>query len=276
MTAQPSATLAATVMLGLLAAAVVARPAPAGAQPSSGGRTTPNFRAPEGPTRMFTIDFGRRLIDVRFRTTHLFELHGESGDFKTRYDAQEALAWNAGLAWRLDHRRLGGHLGFGLEASLLDKPMAAELEARVPHPYVLSFPREIKTRVRGLRRREVGIHFFQGQYWRTLTDRLLLRVFAGPTIFMARQHVVTRIDTGDFQPTFDRAFLRGYEHSTAKALKLGYNIGFDVTWLASDRVGLAGAVRYSRASITSHEIPRTPVPFALGGPNVGGGLRLRF
>lgn len=276
MTERPSTTLATAVVLGLLAAAVVARPAPAGAQSSSGGQTTPSLRAPDGPTRIITIDFGRRLIDVMFQTTHLFELYDESGDFKTRYDAQEALAWNVGLAWRLGPRRLGGHFGFGLEASLLDKPMAAELDARVPHPYVLSFPRDIETRVRGLRRRELGIHFFQGQYWRPLTDRLLLRVFAGPTVFMARQHVVTRIDTGNIEPTFDRAFLRGYDHSTAKALKLGYNIGFDVTWLASHRVGLGGAVRYSRASITSHDIPRTPVPFALGGPNVGGGLRLRF
>lgn len=276
MTAQPSGTLATAVMLGLLAATVVAQPAPASAQSSAGGQTTPSVRAPDGPTRMITVDFGRRLIDVRFQTTHLFELHDESGDFKTRYDAQAALAWNVGLAWRTGRRHLGGHVGFGLEASLIDKPMAAELNARVPHPYVLSFPREIETPLGGLRRRELGLHFFQGQYWRALTDRLLLRVFAGPTIFIARQHVVTQIDAGDIEPAFDRAFLRGYDHLTAKALKLGYNIGFDVTWLANNRIGLGGAVRYSRASITSHDVPMTPVPFALGGPNVGGGLRLRF
>ncbi|MXZ73416.1 MAG: hypothetical protein F4Z04_18200 [Acidobacteria bacterium] len=299
MTLRPPAARAAAVVLALLATAVIMRPAPAGAQtstvaptsadgqPSTGAQASADARAstdaqaPAGvrmsevPTRLFALDFGRRLIGVQFNTIHLFLLHDESGDFRTYYDAERALALNASLAWRLGRRRLGGYFGLGLGFSRIDKPMTVQLDARVPHPYILSFPREFETFITGLTRREMGIDV-QGQYWRALTDRLLLRGFAGPTIFIARQDAVTHIGTGDVMPSFDQAFLTGHRVAVARATKLGYNIGADVTWLLNDRVGLGGGVRYSRASITSHDIPRTPVPFALGGPNLAGGLRLRF
>jgi len=293
MTLRPPAARAAAVVLALLAAALIVRPAPAGAQastvvptsadgqPSTGAQASADAEAPadarmsEVPTRLFALDFGRRLIGVQFETIHLFPLHDESGDFRTYYDAERALALNASLAWRLGRRRLGGYLGFGIGYSRIDKPMTVRLDARVPHPYILSFPREFETFITGLTRREMGVDV-QGQYWRALTDRLLLRGFAGPTIFMARQDAVTHIGTGDITPSFDRAFLTAHRVEVAKAIKLGYNIGADVTWLLNDRVGLGGGVRYSRASITSHDIPMTPVPFALGGPNLAGGLRLRF
>jgi len=299
MTLRPPAARATAVVLALLATVLIMRPALAGAQasadarasadgqPSTGARTSAgerastdaqapaNARMSEVPTRLFALDFGRRLIGVQFTTIHLFPLHDESGDFRTHYDAERALALNANLAWRLGRRRLGGYLGFGIGYSRIDKPMTVQLDARVPHPYILSFPREFETFITGLTRREMSVDV-QGQYWRALTDRLLLRGFAGPTVFFARQDAVTHIGTGDVMPFFDRAFLTAHSVAVAKARKWGYNIGADVTWLFNDRIGLGGGIRYSRASVTSHDIPRTPVPFALGGPNLAGGLRLRF
>ena len=280
MTIRPPVATTVAVMLGLLAALLL-RPAPADAQPSTDVpspadvETAADTRTSEVPTRLFAIDFGRRLIGVQFETIHLFPLHDESGDFRTGYDAERALALNANLAWRHSRRRLGGYFGLGLGFSRIDKPMTVQLDARVPHPYILSFPREFETFITGLTRREMSVDI-QGQYWRALTDRLLLRGFAGPTVFIARQDAVTDIGTGDVMPSFDRAFLTSHGIAVAKARKWGYNIGADVTWFLNDRVGLGGGVRYSRASITSHDIPRTPVPFALGGPNLAGGLRLRF
>ncbi len=264
MIARPPAACAAAVGLGLLAAALIAGPAPAAAQAPAASET-----------RMIAIDFGLRSLGIEFQTAHSFELHDEPGDFRTRYDAAKALAGNAGIAWRLGGRRLKGHLGFGFEFSMVRQPMAVALDARVPHPHILSFPREIDTAIPGVSRWETGIHV-QGQYWRALSDNLLLRVFAGPTLFIAWQDAVTRIDTNDIEPEFDRAFLTGFDRGTAGARKMGYNIGFDVTWFLNGRVGLGVGVRYSRASITAHADPETPVPFAMGGPNLGGGVRWGF
>ena len=280
MTIRPPVAHTVAVMLGLLAALLL-RPASADAQPSTAVpspadvETAADARTSEVPTRLLAIDFGRRLIGVQFETIHLFPLHGESGDFRTGYDAERALALNANLAWRLGRRRLGGYLGLGVGFSRIDKPMTVQLDARVPHPHILSFPREFETFITGLTRREMSVDI-QGQYWRALTDRLVLRGFAGPTVFIARQDAVTDIGTRDVMPFFDRAFLTGHRVAVARARKLGYNIGADVTWFLNDRIGVGGGVRYSRASITSHDIPRTPVPFAMGGPNLAGGLRLRF
>ncbi len=250
-------------VLGLLIAATLVRPAPAAAQ------------APEEATRLISFDVTRRWLGVEFETISIFEQYGELGDFRAQYVAAKSLAWNGGVSWRHGRRRLGGHLGFGFNVSNVDRAMAIPLDARVPHQYILSFPREVYTVVKDLKRNETGLNL-QGQYWRVLFGRLLLRGFAGPTIFIARQEVINRIYTAETETDFDQVFLTDYDTASAIATKVGYNIGFDSTWFLTDRVGLGGAVRYARASITSHVRPSLAVPFALGGLNVGGGLRWRF
>ncbi len=270
---------------GLLVATLVASPAPARAQVSVGvpapagesapATAQPRAAAPAAATRIIALDFGQKLLGVEFQTAHPVELHDELGDFKTQYDTVRAVAWNANLGWRLGWRPLGMYVGVGVEFSMVDKPMAVTLDARIPHPNIYAFPRELATPLRGLKRQEMGLHF-QGQLWRPLTDRLLLRVFAGPTIFLARQDIVTRIHTDDVEPYRDRVSLSGFDRTTATAEKAGYNIGFGLTWFMNDRMGLGGAVRYSRASITALADDLTPVPFALGGPKLGAGVRFRF
>ena len=250
-------------VLGLLVALALARPAPAAAQ------------AAEEATRLLNFDVSTRWLGVEFETIRSFKLYGESGDFRGQYVAAKSLAWNGGVSWRRGRRRLGGYLGAGIDVSYVNRAMVVPLDARVPHPYILSFPREIYTSVRGLKRNEIGLNL-QGQYWRVFFGRLLLRGFAGPTIFIARQEIINRIQTAETEVDFDQVFLTDYQTTGAIATKVGYNIGFDSTWFLNDRVGLGGAVRYARASITSHVRPSIAVPFALGGLNVGGGLRWKF
>ena len=209
-------------------------------------------------------------------------LHGERGEFAALYNVTAGLAYDAGVAVRVR-----GPLALGVEVATFRATTSTAIEATVPHPVFLGFPRHVTRSIDDVERRERALHF-QGQYWREFRDTLLVRLFAGPTLFRLRHDLVSAIDAVD-GATVDTVALSGYRVVTQHRADFGFNVGFDVSYYGLERLGFLGhhdildqmalafVVRYSQGTSAIQLTGRTVQPeYELGGTHIGGGLRVAF
>ena len=226
-------------------------------------------QTPSEPRRLAGVNLGMQFIHDAFRNRVPFRQHGETGSFDAHYDVSRHYALDGGVAVRVWRR-----FAVGAAVSHVAEPTTASLRATVPHPYFFDSPRRASGRRRGLDRREIGLHL-QGQYWRSLTDSLLLRATWGPTVFIARQDLVSEIGTTE-SSDFDSVSLTSHRATTVTAGSLGFHIGVDGIFFVTDRLGVGFNLRYSRGTATVRLDDRIATPFELGGTLAGGGLRLAF
>lgn len=221
-------------------------------------------------TRIVSVNFGMQFIQDAFMNRVTFQQHDETGSFESHYDVTKHHALDGGIAFRL-----WKNLALGFVGSHVAEPTTARVDAQVPHPHFFGFSRPASGVRKGLNRREIGLHV-QGQYWWFVNETFLLRATWGPTIFIARQDLVSQIDTQEASDDFDQVTLTGHRSRTVTAGSLGLNLGFDGTWLLTERVGVGFGVRYSRGTATVRLGGRSATPLELGGTHAGGGLRLAF
>ena len=224
---------------------------------------------PSEPRRLAGVNLGMQFIHDAFRNRVPFRQNGETGSFDAHYDVSRHYALDGGVAVRVWRR-----FAVGAAVSHVAEPTTASLRATVPHPYFFDSPRRVSGRRRGLDRREIGLHL-QGQYWRSLTDSLLLRATWGPTVFIARQDLVSEIGTTE-SSDFDSVSLTSHRTTTVTAGSLGFHLGVDGIFFVTDRLGVGFNLRYSRGTATVRLDDRIATPFELGGTLAGGGLRLAF
>lgn len=241
---------------------------PSAEQPSAD--QPPADQQPAEMMRIVSVNFGMQFIQDAFMNRVTFQQHDETGSFESHYDVTKHHALDGGIAFRLWR-----NLALGFVGSHVAEPTTARVDAQVPHPHFFGFSRPASGVRRGLNRREIGLHV-QGQYWWFVTETFLLRAAWGPTIFIARQDLVSQIDTREASDDFDQVMLTGHRSRTVTAGSLGLNLGFDGTWLLTERIGVGFGVRYSRGTATVRLGGRSATPLELGGTHAGGGLRLAF
>lgn len=234
----------------------------------AGGRAA--AQPPAERTRIVSVNLGMQFINDAFMNRITFLQEDETGVFESHYDITKHHSVDGGIAVRLWK---GFALGFA--GSHVAQTTTAQVDAEVPHPHLFGFPRPASDVRSGLKRREIGLHV-QGEYWWFVDETFLLRASWGPTIFIARQDLVSDIDTREVGTDFDRVVLTSHRATTVTAGSLGLNLGFDGTWFVTERVGLGFSVRYSRGTATVRLGNRTPTPLELGGIHAGGGLRVAF
>ena len=227
-------------------------------------------QGPSQPERLGSVNAGLQLISDAFMNSSPYTRHEEVGRFEVHYDFTKAFAADAGIAWHVAKR-----FAMGFTVSYVEKATTAEIEATVPHPFFFAFPRPATGTARGVKRREMGVHF-QPQYWHPLSDRLLLRVYGGPTIFLLRQALVSGIVTEEVGVTFHQVRIADHRSRGAGGAVLGLNGGFEVSHLVTDRLGIGFGLRWSRSTKAIDVEGRVSTPVELGGLHFGGGLRVAF
>lgn len=127
-----------------------------------------------------------------------------------------------------------------------------------------------------LKHREVGIHI-SAVYVLPVSERFMLSIFGGPTVFRVRQDLVTDVELGPetAAPLFDMVSVASVTTSSANESGIGGHIGFDGTFLLNDQLGVGGFVRYTGGSV---DLPTgtTTTTIDVGAAQLGGGLRLFF
>jgi hypothetical protein len=159
--------------------------------------------------------------------------------------------------------RLTSRVGAGVAFSRISRSSDAAIQASIPHPFYFQQPRAISGTQPGLHESENAVHI----------DAVAL--FGGLTVFNATQDLVTDVTYTESYP-YDTATFTGATMSRQSVSKTGYNLGADVTWMLSDRVGLGGLFRFSRASADYSVSSTNQVTVDLGGVQAAGGIRFRF
>ena len=209
---------------------------------------------------------------------------GQLGDrqFKTNLELQTA-------RYRTDHSlssggilNIGGGLrvwrsfGVGVGASVLQNTDDITGSGSVPNPLFFDRPRSVTYAETGLKRREVGIHI-SAIYVVPFSGRVMFSIFGGPTIFRARQDLISDIELGPEldAPLFGTVTVASVSTVSISKTGVGGHIGFDGTFLLNDQLGVGGFFRYTGGSV---DLPtgNTMTSVDVGGAQLGGGLRVFF
>ena len=174
--------------------------------------------------------------------------------------------FDAGVRIRVARRLSVGATGFsspGLATGSVD--------AKVPHPFYFSQPRDVTGDLSGLMRKESGVHIDLA-YPLAVSGRTEVMLFGGPSYIRAEQELVTNVAYDEVYP-FDKATFTSATTAVAKMGAPGFNVGVDATWRLSRATRAGALVRYSRADLTLSPASGNDVSLRAGGLHVGGTLQ---
>jgi hypothetical protein len=214
------------------------------------------------------VNGGYQVAGHDFEQVSTLRANAEDGSFTTDYEVKSGPSFDvAGGAnvWR--------RLAVGVGVTRYSRSTPSTLNGSVPHPFFFSRPRTVSGDVGGLKREELAVHV-QAIATAPVGDRLQILAFGGPSFFRVKQGVVSTFTWSESYP-FDEASFSSATTVDTDGSKLGYNVGADVGFFFSRRVGVGGTIRFSAATVEmdvaggTHEVKA-------GGVQAGGGLRLRF
>lgn len=159
------------------------------------------------------------------------------------------------------------NLAVGLGYSHVGSKADAVIAASVPDPAVYDRPRAVTASAAGLKHAENAVHVM-GTWMVPVTDKIDVGVSAGPSFFSVTQGIPGGVDVVEPGPTVSNVVRR-----ESKKSAVGVNLGVDVTYLLTKRIGVGGLARYTRASA---DIDGASDSLAVGGFQIGGGVRVRF
>ena len=234
--------------------------------------TVGNAQAQEWTGRGFiSVSGGGQLGERQFETNLAVPKFSETARFETEHTLSQGGILHVGGGLRVWNNFAAG-VGF----SLLGKSDDITGGGTVPNPLFFDRPRTVTYTETGLERRETGIHF-SAFYVVPISERLMLTFFGGPTIFRVRQDLVGDIELGPETdaPLFRNVTVSSVVTRTVNETGFGGHIGLDGTFMLNDQLGVGGFFRYSGGSV---ELPtgNTRTSVDVGGPQLGGGLRLFF
>lgn len=139
------------------------------------------------------------------------------------------------------------------------------LTATIPNPLVFGHPVTQVLSLSGQGQTSVGIDF-KAIWPITLTDKLELAVFGGPTIIHTKQDLASvSVAPG----TSTASAITGSESATTG--KAG-NVGVDLRYRVTNRYGVGFFARYAGGKVN---LPSAP-SMSVGGGQIGVGVRIRF
>ena len=209
---------------------------------------------------------GYQVTESTFSQSVTFEQYSEPGSLTTTYTHERRPVADIGATVRVWR-----NFGVGVSGSHSDDSGTAQVHALVPHPFVFNQPREVNG-LADVTFTETVLHV-QAAYWAQLTPRLDIVVSGGPSFFRVEQDFVSDVAFSETDP-FNTATFEGATVERKQRSVTGANIGGEVGWRLARHFGLAGAVRYSRATADFPDTSATPV--RVGGLHLGGGVRLLF
>ena len=217
------------------------------------------------------ISGGGQFSDTEFKVAQSVPKFDEVAQFETDHTSG-----SGGLLDVAGGVRIAGNLGVGVGFSVLGNQNDVSGTGTVPNPLFFDRPRDVTFEETGLEHREVGIHF-SAVYVIPVSDRFLVSVFGGPTLFRLRQDLVSDVVLGPETdaPFFDMVDVASVSTTSVSATSFGGHIGFDGTFLLNDQLGVGGFFRCAAGSV---DLPTgdTLVSVDAGGLQIGGGLRLFF
>ncbi len=163
--------------------------------------------------------------------------------------------------------RVWKNLAIGLGISRLSGDGDVTFKGTIPDPLVFDRQRDVTATVAGAEHSQTAIHL-DGTWMMPVTDKIDVAFSFGPTFFNVSQDLPTGATVAEPGPTFASTTISKQDETA-----VGVNFGVDVTYLLTKRLGVGGAMRFSRATA---ELEGASDKLTLGGFFIGAGARIRF
>lgn len=162
--------------------------------------------------------------------------------------------------------RVWHNLAVGLGYSHFSDSDNVTVTARIPDPLVFDQPLEQQLSAGKLTDSQNGVHFMAVWFY-PVTDKIDVAFSAGPSIFRVSDRGVSGVTV---QP--NTSIATGVTTSKATRTGAGANVGIDVTYLVTRKIGAGLVMRYAGGSV---DLPSVR-SLAIGGFQIGVGARYRF
>ena len=176
---------------------------------------------------------------------------------------------------------LSRYYGVGASYSRLSRSSVVDLSATVPDPtFFEALATGRGTTGTALSRHESAIHISLAVV-PLRTPRMEVRLIVGPSFYMLSGDMVREVEyaqtSSDVSP-HNAITVNGASTGAAKGSAVGYHLGGDFTYFVHRAVGIAGGIRYGRATVAVNSEPLSNLKqeFLVGGTTVFLGLRFRF
>ncbi len=217
-----------------------------------------------GPTRGWaTASFGTQSAPERFDRTQTFSANAETATVSSTYATNSGQTLNVGGGVFLLRR-----LGVGASFSRTTSETPANVTATVPHPFFFNQPRRATASFDGLERIESVLHL-QARVVLPVASRFEVAVFGGPSRFKVEQGLIAEPRFAETYP-YDQVTLTSTTER-ASGSRFGIHVGGDFAYYLTPHIGVGAMVQFSSATVT---VGTTEI--TAGGPQFGGGIRLRF
>jgi hypothetical protein len=202
-------------------------------------------------------------------------LHLETATFGTDYKFSRGADFDFGGGYMVTPK-----FGLGLSVVGTASEDPADLFITIPHPFVFNrLASDSGTTSEFLERTEGTVNF-QAVGVPINTDRLMVRLYGGPSYFRLKGDAVSSIAYEQFfLGALNAVEISSYESESIEDTGWGFHTGADLGVFFTRRFGVGAFVRYSRGTVTVGDeqlLTDAPVDVKVGGFQTGGGLRLRF
>ena len=208
------------------------------------------------------VNFGLQEVSRTLDASSTFDLYGETGDLSTTQPIDGGALFDIGAGYKVWH-----NLAIGLGYSRVQTDADVALAANVPDPNFFDRPRGLTATSPNAEHAEHAIHI-QGTWMMPVTDKIDVGISFGPTIFMVKQDVATAISVTEPGPTLASTTIVR-EDKTG----VGINLGVDLSYLITPRIGAGILARYTVGSV---DLDAATESLTVGGFELGFGARIRF
>ena len=139
--------------------------------------------------------------------------------------------------------------------------------ATIPDPAVFDRLRTVTTTANDLKHSENALNFM-GVWMVPVTDKVDVGISFGPTVFFVKQELPDTLTFTEPGPT-----VTGLTTKDISKTAGGVNLGVDVTYLLTKKMGVGGILRYTWGSV---DLEGASDSLTVGGFQIGVGARYRF
>jgi hypothetical protein len=171
--------------------------------------------------------------------------------------------------------------GVGVSYSRMSRESVADLSATVPDPtFFGALATDTGTTGTTLSRHESALHISLALV-PVRSSRLEFRMMGGPSFFTLKGDMVGAVEyeqTSNSLIAQNVITINGVSSREASGSAFGFHVGADFTYFVHRFVGIAGGVRYGRATVVMDAEPLSNIrqEFLVGGTTVFLGLRFRL
>lgn len=208
------------------------------------------------------INIGGQSGSHDLATTTTFVVYDEDAQINTTQKTGGGFLFDMNGGYKV-WRNLVAAVGYTFMSDSADGAVTAS----IPHQDIIGQFRTVTTTADNLKHTENALNFM-GVWMVPVTDKVDVGISFGPTVFFVKQELPDTLTFTEPVPTVTGLTTKDISKTTG-----GVNLGVDVTYLLTKKMGVGGILRYTWGSV---DLEGATDSLTVGGFQIGVGARYRF